>query len=266
MSGKDFYQSASYRAKQSELTKLRWEKGLHDFLRKKTTKSCERSSCKNVFRVIPSDPKIYCSRRCAAMVNNLGRQQSQITRSKIRAALSGRKYPNRVITNRLKSPPKYKICTNPHCRKKFMLRFWRPASNPIKYCSRDCAIKDIGGRPTSPRAARAKAGIRDDISPTIYFFSRWEANYARILNYRDVQWIHQPKTFQLKTQRYTPDFYLPEIDTYVEIENYLSDYSRNRDEQFRELYPRLKLTLILKEGYLALQKQYSPKLKEWEFS
>ncbi|MDO8576240.1 MAG: hypothetical protein Q7R90_02900 [bacterium] len=127
-------------------------------------------------------------------------------------------------------------------------------------------MRDIGGRPTSPRAARAKAGIRSDVSPTIYFFSRWEANYARLLNYLGVKWIHQPKTFQLKSQKYTPDFYLPEVDTYIEIKNYLSDYSKNRDRQFRELYPKLKLALILKEDYLALQREFAPKLKEWEYN
>ena len=190
-------------------------------------------------------------------MNNRGRALSLSTKSKISRALAGRKYPNRP-----KPQPRFRICTNPTCDKKFKLRFWRPATNPIKYCSRKCAMRDIGGRPTSPRAARAKAGTRRDVSPTIYFFSRWEANYARLLNYLSVQWIHQPKTFQLKSQKYTPDFYLPEVDTYVEIKNYLFDYSKNRDQQFRERYPKLKLALILKEDYLALQKEFAPKINK----
>ncbi len=147
-----------------------------------------------------------------------------------------------------------------------MARYWHPANRPLKYCSRGCAIKDVGSRPTSPRAARAKAGIRKDIDSTIYFFSRWEANYARVQNYLGVQWIHQPKTFQLETQKYTPDFYLPESDTYVEIKNYFSDYSRNRDEEFRRIYPNLNLVLILKEEYLRLQEKYAPKITMWEYN
>ena len=114
------------------------------------------------------------------------------------------------------------------------------------------------------REPQEQKRVSATISPPTYFFSRWEANYARLLNYRGVKWIHQPKTFQLKSQKYTPDFYLPEVDTYIEIKNYLSDYSKNRDRQFREMYPELKLVLILKEDYLGLQKEYAPKIKEWE--
>jgi hypothetical protein len=127
-------------------------------------------------------------------------------------------------------------------------------------------MKDIGSRPTSPKAARAKAGIRPDIDPELYFFSRWEANFARILNLLKVKWIFQPRTFNLETQKYTPDFYLPDKDTYVEIKNFLSAYSANRDREFRKLYPSTKLELILKSDYLKLQEQFSPYIENWEFS
>lgn len=266
MVNKGFYTSPSYRAKQRERTKANWLSGRMDFLRKAAVSHCARPGCKNTFESVPSDRKMYCSHACSAIMNNHGRAVSFATKSKISRSLAGRKYPDRVTANRLKRPLRYTICANPKCRKKFEPRFWRPATNPIKYCSRTCAMKDIGGRPTSPRAARAKAGVRGDVSPTIYFFSRWEANYARLLNYLGVKWIHQPKTFQLKSQRYTPDFYLPKLDTYIEVKNYLSDYSKNRDRQFREMYPELKLVLILKEEYLALQKEYAPKIKEWEYN
>ena len=139
-------------------------------------------------------------------------------------------------------------------------------NNPIKYCSRMCAIRDVGSRPTSPRAARARAGIRPDISQTIYFFSRWEANFARLMNFLRIKWVHQPRTFQLHSQKYTPDFYLPEMGTYIEIKNFLSAYSRNRDEEFRRLYPDLELRLILKDEYLALQNTYAHKIPLWEYS
>ena len=129
-----------------------------------------------------------------------------------------------------------------------------------------CSIHHIGSRPTSPRAARAKAGIRYDIDPNLYFFSRWEANFARILNLLKVKWKFQPKTFELKTQKYTPDFYLSGEDTYVEIKNFLSEYSRKRDSEFRELYPDIKLKLILKVDYLELQEKFSLLIKNWEFS
>jgi len=126
-------------------------------------------------------------------------------------------------------------------------------------------MKVIGSQPTSPRAARAKAGIRKDLG-TFYFYSRWEANFARILNLLKIKWEFQPKTFDLKTQKYTPDFYLPEYDLFVEIKNFLSDFSKERDDKFRENYPELNLFLLLKEDYLKLQSTFSLEIKEWEYS
>jgi len=234
---------------------------VHDFLRKSEIRECARKECKNNFSVQPSDPKRYCSSRCSALVNNMGRTLSIVSRSKIAKALTGRKYPNRP-----KKPPEYRICLNPDCGKSFLVRYWKPANNPIRYCSVKCSMHVTGSQPTSPRAARAKAGIRPDIDPDIYFYSRWEANYARILNLKKIKWTHQPKRFKLKSQYYTPDFYLPQKNTYVEIKNFLSDYSKKRDEEFRQFYPKEKLILILKVDYKKLEKKYAPMIKEWEFS
>ena len=146
------------------------------------------------------------------------------------------------------------------------MKYWRPAKNLQRFCSVKCAVHVTGSQPTSPRAARAKAGIRLDIDPKIYFFSRWEANYARILNLKKIKWIHQPQRFKLSTQYYTPDFYLPKTGTYIEIKNFLAEYSQKRDQDFRRLYPKEKLILILKVDYKKLEKKYAPIIKEWEFS
>ena len=255
---KDFYKSEQYRAKQSVLTKQAWQSGRFDIIYKKLKKLCRRKGCGNSFAIQPSDPKVYCSRRCAALINSPRRTHSEETKKKISLRLVGRKYPNRP-----KAPPRFSICQ--HCQKEFEWRYWRPASNPRKYCSVSCLMKDVGSRPTSPRAARAKAGIRNDIDPEIYFFSRWEANFARILNLMGVRWVHQPASFQLHKQKYTPDFYLPDFGIYIEIKNFLAPYSKNRDDQFRELYPKLKLALILKVDYLKLQDKFAPLIKRWEY-
>jgi len=123
----------------------------------------------------------------------------------------------------------------------------------------------IGGKPTSPKAARGKAGIRKDISKTIYFYSRWEANIARLFNYLDINWVHQPRIFDLGSQNYTPDFYLPAYNLYVEVKNFLWEYSKIRDRKFRELYPDAKLALLLKKDYLKLENKYSRSIKNWEY-
>jgi len=123
----------------------------------------------------------------------------------------------------------------------------------------------VGGKPTSPKASRGKAGIRKDISDKIYFYSRWEANYARLLNHLKIEWEYEPKTFDLGSQNYTPDFYLPKFDKYIEVKNFLWKYSKIRDQKFRKLYPDIKLQLLLKEDYLKLENKYSHLIPNWEY-
>ncbi len=239
--------------------KKNWAKGLFNFVLKREKRSCARKECKNGFEVMFSDPRIYCSSSCSARVNNHARKLSQATKDRIRNSLRGRPNPMRGIEI---VPREEIICANPECQKLFTAI----QTAERKFCKRTCLIRFVGKKPTSPKAARGKAGIRKDIDDKSYFFSRWEANMARLFNYQGIKWIHQPRSFDLKTQNYTPDFYLPDQDIYIEVKNFLSDYSKSRDDKFRELYPRLRLKMILKDEYMKLENQYSGLIKNWEFS
>jgi hypothetical protein len=252
-----FYDSIEYKVKQADLVRSAWKNGVYEHLAA-IVRAVNCKWCKNKFYITGSNPKLFCSRSCSAKFNNKKRGGLRPeTKKKISNALRG--VPNvnkgKILVARVQT-----IC--PGCRKTFYTERWRRQI----YCSNYCLIRDIGGRPTSPRAARGKSGIRPDISPDLYFFSRWEANFARILNFLGMRWKFQPKVFQLETQKYTPDFYLPDADEYIEIKNFLSDYSKNRDEEFRRCFPNIKLTLILKPEYLKLQEKFLPLIKTWEFS
>ncbi|MES2213685.1 MAG: HNH endonuclease signature motif containing protein [Patescibacteria group bacterium] len=78
-----FYNDRDYVQKQSLLTKLSWQKGERDHLRKREVRTCIRPGCKNNFTTIHWNPKKYCGRSCAAKVNNIGRIMSLETRTKI---------------------------------------------------------------------------------------------------------------------------------------------------------------------------------------
>lgn len=255
----DFYHFKEYREKQSVITKENWRKGIFNFQYKREKRICGREKCGKIFEVIPSDPKIYCSKNCAAQVNNKKRGPRSIeTRLKIAKSLKGTKSPFKGI---IKVPRIEMECLNPACKKVFLAS----ANIERKFCSNQCAMAVIGGKPTSPRAARGKAGVRKDISKTIYFYSRWEANIARLFNYLGIKWIYQPRTFNLGSQNYTPDFYLPDYNIYIEIKNFLWKYSKIRDRKFRKLYPDINLILLLKKNYLEIEKKYSHLIKNWEY-
>jgi predicted nuclease of restriction endonuclease-like RecB superfamily len=95
-----------------------------------------------------------------------------------------------------------------------------------------------------------------DVSPTICFYSTWEANIARVFNLIDIKWVYAPKIFNLGEHTYRPDFYLPDSDTYIEVKNFMGEYSLNRDIQFRKIYPNTKLDLILKKEYMEIKANY----------
>ena len=257
---RDFYNTQEYKEKQSAIMKENWKKGVFDFIFKREKRICARKECGKIFEVKQSDPKIYCCRSCSGKVNNVGRVLSEETKLKIAKALTGRKNPHwgngGVIIPKVEI-----ICANPKCKKLFLIERWMKR----KFCSNDCAMAVIGGKPTSPRAARGKAGIRKDISKTIYFYSRWEANIARLFNFLGINWEYQPKTFDLCSQNYTPDFYLPDRNAYVEVKNFLWKYSKIRDRKFRKIYPNIKLILLLKKNYLEIEKKYSHFIKNWEY-
>jgi hypothetical protein len=239
--------------------KENWRKGVFNFHYKREKRTCARDGCNQVFEVTHSDPQIYCSQNCSASVNNEKRGPlSHETRLKIAKSLKGTKSPLKGLIKvaRIKT-----ICANSHCRKAFLREKWRNA----RFCSNRCAMDVIGGRPTSPKAARGKAGIRKDISRKIYFYSRWEVNIARLFNYLGVKWIYQPKTFDLGSQNYTPDFYLPDYNTYIEVKNFLWRYSKIRDMKFRKLYPGINLISLLKKDYLKLENKYSHFIRNWEY-
>jgi len=255
-----FYTSEEYRKKQSILTKLNWQKGIFDFRLKKEKRICKKKDCGKIFEVKPSDPKTFCSQSCSATYNNQIRGPLTIKwRKSISESLKNSPY-RYSPKGKIRIPRLIKNCL--YCSKQFETERWRDK----KYCDGLCSIKDIGSRPTSPKAAKGKNGIRLDISPEINFYSRWEANFARVLNLLDIKWEFQYKTFDFGSQRYTPDFYLPEHNLFIEIKNFLSDFSLKRHQEFKKLYPDEKLLLVLKDDYLKLQEEFSPLIKNWEFS
>lgn len=69
--------------------------------------------------------------------------------------------------------------------------------------------------PTRPRFSK-----RRERSRATSFRSGAESHVARILDVLDVAWEYETSTFQLPTgEQYTPDFWLPEIGTFVEVKS-----------------------------------------------
>ncbi len=257
-----FYSDINYRKGQSERTKENWKNGLHNNqITPLEARRCRNSSCKNIFKVKPFDPKKFCSHNCSAHITNMARVLSLDTRNKISKAISSlpRKFWERKTKEKI-------TITCAACKKKFKVTpYLAKGERARKYCCNRCAITTIGRRTTSPKASKGKPGIRADVSPSVCFYSTWEANIARVFNLVGLKWIYAPKIFDLGEHTYRPDFYLPEFDTYIEVKNFMGDYSLNRDQMFRKIYPDIKLELILKKEYSEIKSNYKHFIKNWEF-
>jgi hypothetical protein len=103
-----------------------------------------------------------------------------------------------------------------------------------------------------------------------------EAELARILDFYDVRWAYEPDTFPIAwnldgdvIESFSPDFYLPDFELYVELTTLKQKLVRKKNRKLRrlrELYPgiRIKLfyardfrMLLLKFGRLALHDELS---------
>lgn len=118
--------------------------------------------------------------------------------------------------------------------------------------------------------SRTKSGKREDLN-NIFFRSRWEANLARYYNHIGVKWEFEPKIFYFSDMQkgcgsYTPDFYLPEKDKWIEVKGWMDEKSKLKMKRFEQFYPEeySKLELITSKEYKNLS-NIAKEIPNWEF-
>lgn len=108
----------------------------------------------------------------------------------------------------------------------------------------------------------AKGGHREDLN--MYFRSMWEANFARILNFKNLKWEYEKKSFQLEPSfSYTPDFYVVEEDVFYELKGRMDDKSKRQLELMAKVFPNVTVHVIDGAKYAELRVQFKH-LVDWE--
>ena len=102
------------------------------------------------------------------------------------------------------------------------------------------------------------------------FASEYELECAKILDYYGVPWEYEPRTFVLErdeqgrvVEAFTPDFYLPEQDLYLELtvmKQSLATRKNRKLRKLRELYPDVNAKLFYKRDIERLAQRYRLKL------
>lgn len=90
----------------------------------------------------------------------------------------------------------------------------------------------------------------------IWMRSQYEIKYVEYLNSKNIKWQYEPRAFELvlnsKETTYTPDFYLPETDEYVEIKGWWRDDAELKYQNFLNKYPEIKIKVLLKKDLQEL--------------
>ncbi|MGH9021653.1 MAG: hypothetical protein ACRDV9_00880 [Acidimicrobiia bacterium] len=89
-----------------------------------------------------------------------------------------------------------------------------------------------------------------------------ERQFAKLLDFYGIEWDYEPRSFPLEfdragqpSQAFTPDFYLPLYDLYIEITTLnqkLVTKKNRKARRLRELYPEIQIKVLYQRDYLNL--------------
>lgn len=93
-----------------------------------------------------------------------------------------------------------------------------------------------------------------------------EAEFARILDFYAVDWHYEPHTFPILwsldgsvVESFTPDFYLPDLDLYIELTTLKQKLVRKKNRKLRrlrELYPDVRIKLFYARDFRMLMLKF----------
>lgn len=126
----------------------------------------------------------------------------------------------------------------------------------------------------------SKGGRREDLGGQ-YFRSRWEANYARYLNWLidntgDITaWDFEKESFEFHKIKKGTRFYTPDFRVYLkgggieyhEVKGWQHPKGETALKRMAKYYPHIKIVVIDREWFKAVLRQGLPALIEgWETS
>lgn len=160
----------------------------------------------------------YCSASCAATsTNNIRNPRTQESRNKTATSLTGHKRstPREILSCSIS----FTSCTV--CNKTILHKVKTPIR---KTCSRSCqTIASVGNRTYINGRRLNIYYFNINENKTILLESSWEHDIAKFLDTNNIIWIRPTPIGYVdenkKSRLYFPDFYLPQIDTFLDPKN-----------------------------------------------
>jgi hypothetical protein len=113
---------------------------------------------------------------------------------------------------------------------------------------------------TGASAAQSDGGAEDRFSHPS------EQEFARILDFYEIPWEYEPRTFALERdeeghikEAFSPDFYLPDQDLYIELTTLKPKLMNRKNRKLRllqELYPDVQVKLVNRKDFANLLFKY----------
>ena len=111
----------------------------------------------------------------------------------------------------------------------------------------------------------------------VVFAHNAERQLAKLLDFYGVQWEYEPQTFVLEwdeagnpTRCFTPDFYLPAYDLFIEITTLsqkLVTKKNAKARRLRELHPEINIRIMYQRDYVGLLEKYGlEEPEQWKAS
>ncbi len=106
------------------------------------------------------------------------------------------------------------------------------------------------------------SNVIDHQSELPVFKNPTEEEFAHILDMYGIEWLYEPKTFPIEwdaegniKMAFSPDFYLPKFDLYLELTTMDQKYVTKKNKKMRmvrELYPGTNIRIVYKKDFQEL--------------
>jgi cytidylate kinase len=93
-----------------------------------------------------------------------------------------------------------------------------------------------------------------------------EREFARVMDFYRIRWEYEPKTFPIEwddsrsvVKAFTPDFYLPDLDLFIELTTMKQSLVTKKNRKvrlLRELYPEVNIKILYERDYKNLIWKY----------
>lgn len=101
-----------------------------------------------------------------------------------------------------------------------------------------------------------------------------EREFARVMDFYRIRWQYEPKTFPIEwdenhnvVKAFTPDFYLPDLDLFIELTTMKQSLVTKKNRKvrlLRELYPDVNIKILYERDYKNLIWKYGLSHEESE--